>query len=276
MWWLLSCARPVPAPPDPVPLDPLEARVAELRASLPAGFTVLAEPPWVVVGDEVPENVRARAEQTIRWATQQLERHLFPARPAEVWTIWMFGDADSYRTHAVSLLGHPDPHTPYGYARDGQLVMNIATGGGTLIHEMVHPYVAANAPGAPPWINEGLGSLYEQCGERDGRMVGLTNWRLSGLQQAIGADTLPSIETLLVQDDHGFYSEDPGTNYGQARYLMLWLQEHGKLEAFWHGWRQDQQHDPSGLLALRGAVGTEDLVAWQEDWEGWVLGLHFP
>jgi hypothetical protein len=273
MWWLLSCARPVSMP---APVDPLEARATELRESLPAGFTVLVESPWVVVGDEPPEHVHARAQQTVRWATQQLEGRLFPVRPTEVWTIWMFGDAASYEKNAVDLVGHPDPHTPYGYARDGQLVMNIATGGGTLIHEMVHPYVAANASGTPPWINEGLGSLYEQCGERDGRMVGLTNWRLAGLQQAIGAGTLPSFEVLAGQDDHGFYQEDPGTNYAQARYLMYWLQEHDKLETFWHSWRRDPTADPTGLVTLRTVVGTEDLGAWQKDWEGWAVGLHFP
>lgn len=271
MWWLLACARPAPAP-----VDPLEARVTELRESLPEGFTVLVESPWVVVGDEPPEHVRARAQQTVRWATQQLESRLFPVRPTEVWTIWMFGDAASYEKNAVALVGHPDPHTPYGYARDGQLVMNIATGGGTLIHEMVHPYVAANATGTPPWINEGLGSLYEQCGEISGRMVGLTNWRLAGLQQAIGAGALPSFEALASQDDHGFYQEDPGTNYAQARYLMYWLQEHDKLETFWHSWRRDPTADPTGLVTLRTVVGTEDLGAWQQGWEAWAMELHFP
>ena len=43
-------------------------------------------------------------------------------------------------------------------------IMNIATGGGTLVHEIVHPYVEANFPGCPAWFNEGLGSLYEACG----------------------------------------------------------------------------------------------------------------
>jgi hypothetical protein len=279
MWLLLSCAEPLSQglqPPVPPPVDPLQARATELRQTVPEGFTVVIEAPWVVAGDEPEQNVRARAAQTVRWATRQLEGSLFPARPAEVWTIWLFRDADSYRQHAVGLLGHPEPHTPYGYASDGQLVMNIATGGGTLIHEMVHPYVAANAPGAPPWINEGLGSLYEQCGERDGRMVGLTNWRLEGLQDAIRADVLPPLQTLIEQDDHAFYREDPGTNYAQARYLMLWLQEHGQLETFWHGWRREQAADPSGLLALRRTLQVEDLAAWQEDWERWALGLRFP
>ena len=72
--------------------------------------------------------------------------------------------------------------------------MNIATGGGTLVHELVHPYVEADFPGAPPWLNEGLGSLFEQSDERDGYIVGLTNWRLPAPRT-----TLPGRPHVLLE-----------------------------------------------------------------------------
>lgn len=255
--------------------EALEARAAELKKALPAGYTVLIEAPWVVVGNEPPERVAARAE-TVRWATRRLEADFFPKRPAEVWTIWLFADDRSYREGATELLGHEAPSTPYGYALGGQLVMNIATGGGTLVHEMVHPYVDAQTTGAPAWLNEGLGSLFEQCGEREGHIVGLTNWRLAGLQQAIVAGTLPPFEVLFAQSSHGFYREDPGTNYGQSRYLLYWLQERGLLRTFWTRWLADREGDPTGVATLRRVLGTDDLIAWQADWERWVLRLRFP
>ena len=49
--------------------------------------------------------------------------------------------------------------------------MNISTGGGTLVHEIVHPFIQSNFPNCPSWFNEGLGSLYEQCRERNGKIV---------------------------------------------------------------------------------------------------------
>jgi hypothetical protein len=75
------------------------------------------------------------------------------------------------------------PTTPYGYysSTHKALVMNISTGGGTLVHEIVHPFIEANFPNCPAWLNEGLGSLYEQCGEVDGHIHGYTNWRLPGI-----------------------------------------------------------------------------------------------
>ena len=95
-----------------------------------------------------------------------------------------------------SLTGN-EPGTPYGFysAKHNGLFMNIATGGGTLVHEIVHPYVEADFPNAPPWLNEGLGSLFEQSADRDGHIVGLTNWRLAGLQRAIRANRTGSSHT---------------------------------------------------------------------------------
>ena len=115
--------------------------------------------------------------------------------------------------------------------------MNIATGGGTLVHEIVHPYVEADFPNAPPWLNEGLGSLFEQSDERDGKIVGLTNWRLAGLQKAIKRGGVPSFFELTHMDSKTFYLEEHGTNYSQSRYLMYYLQEKGLLHDFYRRFR---------------------------------------
>src|SRR5437773_1911764 len=91
----------------------------------------------------------------------------------------------------------------------------------------------ANVPDCPPWINEGLASLFEQSGERDGHIRGETNWRLPGLQAAIRGGRVPPFSALTSAGAHAFYDEDPGTNYGQARYLFYYLQEKGLLNAYW-------------------------------------------
>lgn len=65
------------------------------------------------------------------------------------------------RRHARELFDDA-PGTPYGYYLPGHdaMIMNISTGGGTLVHEIVHPFMAANFPGSPTWFDEGLASLY--------------------------------------------------------------------------------------------------------------------
>ncbi len=240
------------------------------------GFAVVVEPPFVVIGDETPDRVRQRAERTVGWAVKHLKALYFEKDPVEVITIWLFKDSDSYTRNAQELF-NDTPGTPFGYYSPSHkaLVMNISTGGGTLVHEIVHPFIRANFPDCPSWFNEGLASLYEQSGVRDDRIVGLTNWRLAGLQEAIADRKLPPFETLMRTTTEEFYDEDPGTNYAQARYLCYYLQEHGKLVPFYKAFVRDVDQDPTGLKTLKTVLGVSDLTTFQKKWEKWVLKLTF-
>src|SRR6266487_4287211 len=145
--------------------------LAELNQRVPAGFVVVVQPPFVVIGDEATRMVWSRATNTVKRAVDELKQEYFKRDPAEIIDIWLFADRESYTNHAWRLF-RDTPTTPFGYysAQHRALVMNIATGGGTLVHEIVHPFMRANFPECPAWFNEGMGSLYEQCGERKGRI----------------------------------------------------------------------------------------------------------
>jgi hypothetical protein len=207
----------------------------------------------------------------------QLKQDYFQRDPNEIITIWLFKDDASYRKYTRSVF-NDEPTTPFGYysAAHRALIMNIATGTGTLVHEIVHPFVRANFPNCPAWLNEGLGSLFEQCGERDGHIVGYTNWRLAGLQRAVSDDRVPSFKELTGTTDQEFYGEDRGTNYAQARYLCYYLQEHGKLTKFYRDFVANQQNDRTGYKTLVKTLGEDDMEAFQTKWEKFVLRLTFP
>lgn len=256
--------------------DPVARRAAELRAKLGDEFTVVIERPFVVIGDGPPNQVRARAHRTVRWAVRHLKRDFFPNDPARPLDIWLFDGAKSYRRNALRLFGDR-PDTPYGYysPSDRALIMNIATGGGTLVHELVHPLMEANFPDCPAWLNEGLGSLYEHSSQRDGKIVGLTNWRLPGLQAAIRRGELPSFHALTHTTSYAFYEKDPGTNYAQARYLLMYLQERGLLRRFYWMVRKNHRTDPSGYAALRAVLHEEDMAGFMRRWQRWALGLSY-
>jgi Papain-like cysteine protease AvrRpt2 len=251
--------------------------IRKLRAKLPEGaFTIVLQRPFVVIGDEEPEVVRQRARDTVQWAVDLLKQDYFKKDPGDIIDIWLFQDNASYADHAEQLFGER-PTTPYGYysPRHRALVMNIATGGGTLVHEIVHPFIAANFPDCPAWFNEGLASLYEASSEKDGHIVGLTNWRLPGLQRAIGRDSVSSFQTLLSTTTEGFYDRDRGTNYAQARYLCYYLQERGLLDRFYHAFRKHVETDPSGYETLQSILGNEDMTKFEQRWRAWVLQLKF-
>lgn len=239
-------------------------------------FHIVLQKPFVVIGDEPIEHVKHRAEKTVKWAVDLLKKDFFEKDPGRILDIWLFRDKESYERNTQTFFGEK-PGTPYGYYSHthGALIMNISTGGGTLVHEIVHPFMEANFPGCPSWFDEGLASLYEQCGERDGKITGFTNWRLAGLQEAIAEDRVPSFKALCSTTTFEFYQQDRGTNYGQARYLCYYLQEKGLLRKYYHAFRKNAHNDPTGYDTLMKVLEITDMDAFQKHWEEFVMGLKY-
>ena len=253
-----------------------ESHVARLKKRLPSKeFSIVIQEPFVVVGDEDEVTVKQRAENTVKWAVDRLKQDFFTQDPGQILEIWLFKDKLSYEKH-TQLLFTDKPTTPFGYYSPAHkaLIMNIATGGGTLVHEIVHPFIEANFPACPSWLNEGLGSLYEQSGEENGHIHGYTNWRLPGLQEAIKADRVPSFKALTGMSSNEFYNDDRGTNYAQARYLCYYLQQKGLLVKFYKEFHANQKTDPTGYATLQKVLGERDMDQFKTRWEKFVLGLR--
>jgi len=260
--------------------DPDYARhIRKLKTVIPDDdFTVILQKPFVVIGNESPNMVQYRAEKTVKWSVDKLKADYFKNDPCSIIDVWLFEGDSSYRKYAKEIFGD-NPTTPFGYFSDehNALVMNIATGGGTLVHEIVHPFIAANFPNCPAWFNEGLASLYEQSSERDGRIIGLTNWRLAGLQEKIKAGTLPSFEYLCKTTSREFYGGTAySDNYAQARYLCYYLQEKGLLRKFYHEFAANCKADTTGYEILKKILKTDDMKQFQKDWQQRIMKLTFP
>lgn len=270
-----SAAR-LPGSGQPITNVDFNTHVNELKKRLPSKeFSIVVQPPFVVIGDEPPTEVKRRAEGTVKWAVDRLKQDFFTKDPDVILDIWLFRDETSYDKH-TRLIFNDTPTTPYGYysSTHKALIMNIGTGGGTLVHELVHPFIEANFPACPAWLNEGLGSLYEQCGEEDGHIHGYTNWRLPGLQRALKAGLVPTFQTLTSTTPSEFYNSDKGTNYAQARYLCYYLQQKGLLVKFYREFHANQKTDPTGYQSLKKILGEPDMDAFERKWEKFVLALR--
>jgi hypothetical protein len=252
-----------------------------LRERAGAGFTVVWQHPFASAGDVPPQATRLIATNTVAWATTRLKRDFFSAEPAEIVDIWLFKDDASYHKHARKFFGD-SPTTPFGYysSRHRALVMNISTGGGTLVHEMVHAFMAPNFPKCPAWFNEGFASLYEQCGDKGGHIVGYPNWRLPKLQEAIRGGKVPAFQKLTAMSSDEFYGRTSGSTYNeqyaQARYLCYHLQERGLLTRFYREFVANAANDPSGFETLRKVLGEPDMQLFQKKWETFVLLMQAP
>jgi hypothetical protein len=257
------------------PDNDFAAHVERLKKTLPsADFSIVIQPPFVVVGDEAADVLKEHSEHTVKWAVDKLKQDYFSKDPKEILDIWLFKDSASYERNALAVFGDK-PSTPYGYYSSAHkaLIMNISTGGGTLVHEIVHPFVEANFPACPAWLNEGLGSLYEQCGEVNGHIHGYTNWRLPGLQNTIQTGTVPTFRKLMSMDQSAFYDDARGTHYAASRYLCYYLQQRGLLVKFYREFYAHQKADPTGYTTLQRILRTRDMNAFQRRWEKYVLGL---
>ncbi len=266
-------ARSAPSEAARAALAALEQRRAELTERLAGqGFTVVIEPPFVVVGDESPAKVRARASGFLRWTVGLLEKDWFTKRPEKIIEVWLFKNEQTYRRGAKKHFAD-EPETPYGYysPSDSALIMNIGPGSGTLSHELVHPYMEANFPAAPAWFNEGVASLYEQPRERDGRLWGTTNWRLTGLKSGLKSRAMPTLQSMMATSSDEFYGATYDS-YAMARFLCQYLQDHGKLREFYETFLADAK-DPTGAAALAEVMGV-DLDAFNGTWRTWVMGLR--
>jgi hypothetical protein len=252
--------------------EQLAARRAALETRLHGqGFTVVVEPPFVVIGDESPGTVKHHAAGILRWSIHLLEAEYFSKRPSKLIEIWLFRNKTTYMKGAKQFFGD-EPDTPYGYysTEHDAMVMNIGPGAGTLVHEVVHPYVEANFPAAPAWFNEGLASLYERPTEKKGHIWGLPNWRLPNLKQQIANDTLPPMGRLLGTSRDEFYRAEFDA-YAYARYLLLYLQDQGKLTEFYRRFVADQS-DPTGQAALEAVLG-EKLASFEPAWRAFTAAL---
>lgn len=257
----------------PTPAE-VSQHVQKLKDTLPRGFTLAWEKPFLVIGNEAPEKVKRRGKDVVRWTRDLLLKDFFARAPSRLEEVWIFKDAATYE-HASRALFSTEPETPYGYYLPSRraMVMNIKPGYGTLTHELVHPFFEENWADGPSWLNEGLGSLFEFPGERDGHFIGRLNWRLPAVQAAIRDGTVPRISALVTTSSDAFYADETGVHYAMARYLCFWLQERGLLVDFVHRAQALKAKDPTGLQALGEVLGGAP-DSFQREWQTFVLGLH--
>jgi hypothetical protein len=210
------------------------------------------------------------------WARDLLRKDFFVRSPGKVITVWVFPDQESYMRGSSAILGTV-PDTPYGFFLPCQraLVVDAGLGYGTLVHEMVHAFIAADFPDAPVWMNEGLASLFEAPREERGHLVGAINWRLPALKRAIAQGRAPSFARMADAGRWAFSGKDGELLYATARYLCFYLQERGQLVRFYRAFRARVSDDGTGLATLQDTT-AKDLSKLRAEWERFVGGLVFP
>jgi hypothetical protein len=269
-----------PEPPPSVSLDEACRQTAEqLRTRLNDQCEVLARAPFVLGGDFSSEELEKLYENTIVPAVRAMGQSYFDVEPDEPITVLVFRNEESYNRNCDALFGEHGISI-YGYYKPKlrTLVLNLGTGQGTLLHELTHALADFDFPQMPDWLNEGLASLHEQSRFRaddEGPWIeGLVNWRLRGLQQVTKAGQLRSLAVLLASPT--FRGPGEGTNYAQARYFCLYMQERGVLAEFYRAFRRRHADDPRGIKTLAEVFPGVAIEQLDRDFQSWVLALPAP
>lgn len=251
-----------------------DEKITGLRNLLNEDFIIKGHSSFVIVSNLSETETNNIILNTIQKTEECFYNDYFEIKPGELVTIFLFKDDKTYTYWADELYDDKDL-SPYGYYKPSKktMLMNIATGGGTLVHELTHAFVRYDFPDIPSWFNEGLGSLYERCSLSGGNIIGYINWRLPGLQKAIKNKTYSSLEKLVSTSDDEFYGEKSGLNYAQARYLCYYLQENEILKKFYKTFRDRYEEDTTGKKFLEEILNT-DLKSFDSTFKKFVLSLE--
>lgn len=250
---------------------------ARLRAKLGSECAVVVEAPFVLGGDLASRDLDDLYSRTIAPAVRAMHNSYFDARPTRPVTVLVCRGEKSYNRYCDELFGDRRISI-YGYYKPKlrTLVLNIATGNGTLLHELTHALVDFDFPDCPDWFNEGLASLHEQSRFRAGAggpwIEGLLNWRLAGLQKVARSGKLGSLKELV--ENPRFRGSGEGTNYAQARYFCLYMQKQGVLADFYRSFRDSHADDPRGLASLAKAFPGISIDELDRNFQRWVVDLR--
>lgn len=277
------------ASPPTVPLEDLPTASTDLqqdceetagrwRARLGPHCTLLVRAPFVLAGDMPLEDLERAYLRTIQPAAAAMGNDYFDKEPHAPISLLLFTHETTYTQYAEKLFGQKDISI-YGYYKPASrtLILNLGTGGGTLVHELTHALIDFDFPAVPVWFNEGLASLHEQCRfDKDDNnhlhIEGLSNWRLSILQEAFAANSVQSLQSLATTPH--FLGDNEAMNYAHARYLCMFLQQRGVLTRFYKAFRDNVTQDPRGdatLLSLFPGKTWQDL---DREFRQWVLQLQ--
>ncbi|SMD32725.1 hypothetical protein SAMN04488029_1076 [Reichenbachiella faecimaris] len=188
--------------------------------------------------------------------------------PDKLLTVCLLPSKQKLQETALKLHGIQIPSANWGYSNIADLTLlgwadkdHI----GTLIHELFHLMIRTDIGDAPPWLDEGIASLYEQSQWHDNYMAGtVKNWRTEVLRKAYNSyelkSRIPRLKNFLMHDWDEFDGSKAGDicnvsiNYAYGRNFIVYLQETQKLQMVFELMKSRTVIDPYYNLTTASSV----------------------
>lgn len=240
-------------------------RIDEVRSRFGPNARVKVEGAAFVIVDADHGPLFAPGADLVRRVIRSFLAGPFRAAPDRAITVDLFSSHAAYVAYSKARYGiDPEPHSLLGYYRKAtrEMLVDGASGWGTLVHELTHAFIEhdweGSSAGVPAWISEGIASLFEAYSfAPDGSIHGVTNWRLQVLRRSVDVRA----STLFDTTDEDFEQGDALTQsrwYALARFACQWLDSDDagrKLWAFYALFRDTYDSDPTGRTAFSRSVG---------------------
>ncbi len=245
---------------------------AALLNRLPNGCHCIVRAPFVLAGDISEQQLDWMYRDTLAPTVLALNRCYFDHKPdCPILIVMLSGDARFLEAADALDRCQPLRYAGYYVRSERRIVLNLATGYGTLAHELTHALGQTDFPDMPEWFDEGLAALHEEARfSPDGlQLIGLPNWRLKLIVQAVHHGELPPLEQLITNEE--FRGEGEGLNYACVRGFCCYLQDRGLLSHFYRKFRTTIGHDATGTRTLCEVAGVSDCSDIDRDFRAWIL-----
>ncbi len=220
------------------------------------------------------------AEQLMSYAKAQRES-LFDRKPSSYIKILLPNDKDFtvYRKQAgySEIVG--------GWYNPGTQLLISKTLGHTLIHEFTHAlhYADTWSRGIwhKIWFSEGVATCFENSMLPEGNrknIVPIHNWRMDLAIKQMETDNKYYVhwrEFFNMPRNKFLGTQNIQYHYAQARYIVYWLNELGKLKEFYDSYNSTYKKDKTGIKAFEKVFG-QNLSKIEEQWKTWMKQVKKP
>lgn len=220
--------------------------VEHIERMLDSEYLVRSSEHYVLALDESFGSAEALAGDVLNQlegVLRRLCRQFDLEAPPQLIVVYLVSDGDGMVELARKIHGLSVSKSSYGYsyAADSSIVVKRSGGRGTFGHEVFHALLDHGFCDAPPWLNEGMASLFEEYATaQDGSIRGTyrsSHWRMDYLPRntdgEVVLEQLIPIDQVIRMDWQTFDAsgdrERAQRNQLVAKMFAMYLQEEGLL-----------------------------------------------
>lgn len=226
---------------------------------LGSGISVTKFKHFVVFSDLGEELTYGLIDRDIRNAITAMESNFVSKTPSGITPIILFKELADYKKFVLSNYKDiPEQNlSQYGFYKISKnvIVIRYVSWKGSITHEITHKFTNTDFPSMPSWFDEGLASLNEKADFKNNQLIGLFSLRIIPLRRAIKENTYTGLKHLMTTNDEILYGKRSSYYYAQSRYLLMMLQQEGKLYEYYKLFRDTFNSDKSGISQLENITG---------------------